>query len=59
MAYRFWFKILFIVNICTRSCLKTARIASSQRICRLSSGSWRPLCLTYSQIFLTVCGRES
>lgn len=30
--YRFWLRILVMVNMCTRSCLKTARMASSQRI---------------------------
>ncbi len=50
---------LFIVNICTLSWRNTARIASSQRIMRLSFGSCRSCARTYSQIFLTVWGRES
>ena len=45
-TYRFWLRILFIVNMCTLSCLKTALKASSQRIIRLSFGSWRSFART-------------
>jgi len=48
-----------MVNIWTLSVLKIARSALSQRIWRLSFGSWRSCSLMYSQILLTVCGRES
>lgn len=52
--YRFWLRILVIVNMCTRSCLNTARIASSQRIWRRSLGSCSSFSRIYCQTFLTV-----
>lgn len=47
------------MNMWTFSCLKTARMASSQRIMRLSFGSWRSCSRTYAHIRLTVWGRDS
>jgi hypothetical protein len=57
--YRFWFRIRFIVNMCTRSVLNTLRSPASHTICRLSLGSCRSCALMYSHSRLTVCGRES
>lgn len=48
-----------MVNMCTRSCLKTSRILSSQIIYRLSLGSCKSLALMCCQILLVVCGRDS
>lgn len=48
-----------MVNMFTLSALNTALIASSQRIHRLSLGSCRSCSRTYSQILLTVCGRDN
>lgn len=57
--YRFWLRILVIVNMWTRSCLNTARMASSHRICRRSLGSCKLFSRIYCHTFLTVCGRDS
>jgi hypothetical protein len=50
---------LFIWNMSTRGTLKTACIASSHMIWRLSLGSWSSLPLMCSHSFLTTCGRDS
>lgn len=50
---------LFILNMFNRVTPNNPRIDSSQRISRLSCGSWRLLALMWSQSFLTTWGRES
>ena len=48
-----------MVNICTRSCLKTLRIGSSHRMKRLSEGSCRSCALMCFHRRFVTSGRDS